>query len=129
MNISDLESYDWRCVFEYAGDIGNIDVDGDPVWEHGIPRIGACIGTDTDKSPVRRRDVKRIVAFVEGENEGPSWCIVVELNDGRFAFVEAGCDYTGWDCQAGGSCIVDTDLEHLKLMGIPQADVVRMRWL
>jgi hypothetical protein len=25
------------------------------------------------------------------------------MKDGNFLAVRAGCDYTGWDCQAGGS--------------------------
>jgi hypothetical protein len=26
--------------------------------------------------------------------------------DGRWFHIEAGCDYTGWDCQAGGAATV-----------------------
>ena len=29
-----------------------------------------------------------------------------QLNDGRWFYLEAGCDYTGWDCQAGGSVTI-----------------------
>jgi hypothetical protein len=31
-----------------------------------------------------------------GENDGPDWWCVVRLTDGRFAFLSAWCDYTGW---------------------------------
>lgn len=47
--------------------------------------------------------VVRVVACAEGENDGPEWLAVVELQDGRFAVMAAGCDYTGWDCQASGT--------------------------
>lgn len=46
--------------------------------------------------------VKRVVTCDEGENDGPSWIGVFELEDGRFCIVDSWCDYTGWDCQAGG---------------------------
>lgn len=48
-------------------------------------------------------EVASILATSDGENDGANWLMVVELKDGRFSFLSAGCDYTGWDCQAGGS--------------------------
>jgi hypothetical protein len=48
-------------------------------------------------------DVVEVIAAVEGEHDGAEWLAVVRLADGRYAVVAAGCDYTGWDCQAGGS--------------------------
>ena len=59
-------------------------------------------------------DVKYIVAFSEGYNDGDPWVIVVELNDRMFGYVDAWCDYTGWDCQAGGSSAVKNTLEELQ---------------
>ncbi len=41
-------------------------------------------------------EVKRTVAYSNGCNDGDNWVGVFELNDGRFGYVEAGCDYTGW---------------------------------
>lgn len=48
------------------------------------------------------KDVKRVIAHDEGENDGPDWLAIGELNDGRWFVLSAGCDYTGWDCRAGG---------------------------
>lgn len=45
-------------------------------------------------------DVERVLAVWEGENDGDDWRWVLELNDGLFAFLQGGCDYTGWDCQS-----------------------------
>lgn len=59
-------------------------------------------------------DVKNIIALDEGENDGESWVIVVELNDGKFGYVDAWCDYTGWDCCAGGSSAISETFEHLQ---------------
>jgi hypothetical protein len=47
-------------------------------------------------------DVMRIVAMDDGENDGPNWIGVFEMKNGTFVFLSAGCDYTGWDCRAGG---------------------------
>lgn len=48
-------------------------------------------------------DVEEIIAMAEGENDGADWIIFGKLKDGRWFTLSAGCDYTGWDCQAGGS--------------------------
>lgn len=41
-------------------------------------------------------DVAEIIASENGENDGASWVAVFALSDGRYAYLEAGCDYTGW---------------------------------
>ena len=48
-------------------------------------------------------DVALVMAAEEGENDGASWIMAGLLKDGRFFFLTAGCDYTGWDCLASGS--------------------------
>lgn len=50
-----------------------------------------------------REDVAEIHGIREGENDGASWIIYGRLHDKRWFALSAGCDYTGWDCQAGGS--------------------------
>lgn len=42
-------------------------------------------------------DVSKVLAVYEGENNGDDWRWVLRLNDGRFAFLQGWCDYTGWD--------------------------------
>jgi hypothetical protein len=44
--------------------------------------------------------VARLLLEIEGDNDGPSWHWIVQLEDGRFAYGWGGCDYTGWDCQS-----------------------------
>lgn len=41
-------------------------------------------------------DIGKILALSEGENDTRDWILVVELKDGKFAAVTAGCDYSGW---------------------------------
>jgi hypothetical protein len=42
-------------------------------------------------------DVAEVIASDDGENDVRDWLAVFRLHDGRFAFISAGCDYTGWD--------------------------------
>lgn len=57
-------------------------------------------------------DIKQVLAVWEGENDGDDWRWIFTLNNGRFVFLQGGCDYTGWDCQSSAnSVIVDTIAE------------------
>lgn len=71
-------------------------------------------------------DVVEILAMNEGENDGANWLMVVKLNDGRYSFLSAGCDYTGWDCQAGGSSCEKDTLDELIRFGMGQEDRDRL---
>lgn len=51
---------------------------------------------------VSRESVVRIVGISDGYGDGDDWIGLFELADGRFMLLCAWCDYTGWDCQAGG---------------------------
>ena len=49
-------------------------------------------------------DIENVIAVWEGQNDGDSWRWIIKVspecskkNGGRFAFIEGGCDYTGWD--------------------------------
>lgn len=71
-------------------------------------------------------DVAEVLASDDGQNDGDSWICVVRLKDGRFGFLSAGCDYTGWDCQAGGSSDVRGDLDALIWNDLGEEDRVRL---
>jgi len=51
-------------------------------------------------------DIEQVLAVWTGENDGDDWRWVVRLSpdpdygEARFAFIQGGCDYTGWDCQS-----------------------------
>ena len=77
------ENYDWRYVFAYA--------DGGQSSPSFVPPT-----PDKVAAPFDRLSVAEVLASVEGENDGPEWAAILRLHDGRFAYVEAGCDYTGW---------------------------------
>ena len=103
----ELDGYDWEQAFLYA--------DGRPV-----------LGSVAPAGPFSRDDVAEVIALSEGENEGPDWLAVVRLHDERFGFVMAGCDYTGWDCQAGGMAFIASSLAELIQFGIPETDRERL---
>lgn len=93
--LEELEDYDWKNVFAYAG--------GDAQSEYGIP-VGAPapISPVAGSGPVSqegfgREDVAELFGLFEGENDGADWQIAGKLNDGRCFYITAGCDYTGWD--------------------------------
>lgn len=47
-----------------------------------------------------RADVAEVIAITDtsrGEWDGFSGAAVFRLKDGRFAYLSASCDYTGWD--------------------------------
>lgn len=71
--------YNWDEAFKYAKKPGN-----------ALPTM-----TDTPAS-FTRFDVEHIEAAYEGENDGDPWRIYGRLKDGRWFYLEAWCDYTGW---------------------------------
>lgn len=49
------------------------------------------------------KDIDRVLAVFEGKNDEEDWRWVLLLKDGRYVFLQGGCDYTGWDCQSWAS--------------------------
>lgn len=45
------------------------------------------------------RIAKVVVSLDDGTDE-TNWHWIVQLVDGKFAYVSGGHDYTGWDCQS-----------------------------
>lgn len=58
-------------------------------------------------------DVAEVLAASEGENDETSWIAAFRLRDGRFAFLSAWCDYTGWGCRDGGDVQFAATLDDL----------------
>jgi hypothetical protein len=61
-------------------------------------------------------DIANIHAEVPGHNDEDEWYWIIELKDGRFLLTSAGCDYTGWDCQSGGSSTVAESAESAAML-------------
>ena len=99
---SELDTYDWQEAFGYAGEPDTVP------------------GSTTSPASFTREDVAEILLMIEGQNEGPDWVGIFRLNDGRYVHLEACCDYTGWDCQAGGSAFAADSLDEVTRMGLSQ---------
>lgn len=89
--IESLEEENWKRVFDYAN-----GTDGRPSWALSRKEC-ACFD---------RENVDSIFGISEGDHDGPNWLVTGRLINGNYFFIEAGCDYTGWDCKAGGSAWV-----------------------
>jgi hypothetical protein len=92
------DEYDWQEVFAIAGD---------PAGGSNLPDLQTVPpGAETSHTHFGRSDVALVEWMELGENDGPDWLIGGQLRDGRWFFIAAGCDYTGWDCQSGGRAYV-----------------------
>ena len=100
-----LEEYDWSEAFGYCNPPGVV-----------LPERNNDNPVSLRKN-YSREDVETILYSSEGENDGLSWIMVGKLKDGRYFYLNAGCDYTGWDCQAGGFSEVAMNLDNLLRFG------------
>lgn len=100
-------SYDWKEAFEYA----------DPT---------KCEGASCSTEGFDCEDVEEVLASSDGENDERDWIAIFKLKDGRYAFLSAGCDFTGWDCASGGQAWVAEDLERLTQFGMGNVDRARL---
>jgi hypothetical protein len=117
--LPELEEYDWKEAFAYAGDVTGTNGNALPVQA----RFTTPVSTD----PIMREDVVEIKHSSDGENDARDWIMVGKVKDGRWFFLAAGCDYTGWDCQAGGVCTVASTYEDIVRWGLGASDRERFR--
>lgn len=108
-----LDDYDWENVFGFCGEGGSPSA---PAPAHSVK------GLEGEPRQYTREDVEKVLHAVDGENDGPPWWGVFEMKDGAFLFVSAGCDYTGWDCQASGESWWADTLERLLQWGLGDAE-------
>lgn len=112
-----LNDPDWGEAFGYAGE-GARSGSGEPM------RVEGATAVSVDR--FTREDVEEVIGITVGENDGEPWEVAGRLRDGRWFFLTAWCDYTGWDCQAGGQAWVADDRDSLIQFGITA--VTRERW-
>ncbi len=111
-----LNTYDWREAFGYAGDASAY-----AGYDRPIPADPAGNRETHDLTPFSRDDVRIILWIEEGENDEESWIIAGVLHDERGFTLQAGCDYTGWDCQAGGTARICNSLEEMIFFGMDES--------
>jgi hypothetical protein len=110
-----LNSYDWAEVFADESS-------GNTTKETSEVPPGAYVSTE----PASRKDVAEIIAAVNGENDGEEWIGVFRLKDGRYLVAQGGCDYTGWDCQAGNSMVVAASWNDIIQFGLTDLEKERL---
>ena len=42
-------------------------------------------------------EISKVIVSDEGIPDENDWLALFEMKDGRYGFLSAGCDYTGWD--------------------------------
>jgi len=118
----DPNDYDWQHAFECCGP----PEDGEYGFNSPDVRRAHPQDTATSLAPFQRSDVELISAYSEGENDGPEWLCMGKLKDGRWFVLSAGCDYTGWDCQSGGSASVADDAATVVAFGLTDEQCARL---
>lgn len=79
MNLTEFkQNYDWIHAFDEA--FG----------------LGFCLVNDRQTRPAID-GVTEVYAKDEGERDLENWVCVFKYEDGRYGYLSAGCDYTGWD--------------------------------
>ena len=89
-----LNDGDWSNALEFGGK------PSEDCYTSATDTVPPSASPVTDKgmdcSPFNMDDVAEVLHAHEGMNDGEDWLCVVLLKDGRYAYVEAWCDYTGW---------------------------------
>ena len=83
-----LDDYDWQHAFSYA--------DG-TAYSGGSVVSKVWADEDVFIDDFHLADVAVIFASSDGENDSSNWLALGKLKDGRYFYLSAGCDYTGWD--------------------------------
>lgn len=104
-----LQDYNWESAFSCASGSAQGGCD----W---AKTPDPAPGSATRVDPFNREDVVDIEGISEGENDERDWLVCGRLRDGRFFFLAAGCDYTGWDCRSNGRAYVATTWTELRLV-------------
>lgn len=70
---------------------------------------------------VPKKEVENVLAAVYGENDGADWHYILQMKGGDYAYISGGCDYTGWDCQAGATLNKRGTLEEV-IESVPEGE-------
>lgn len=101
--------------------------DGDWQEAWGVSEAGsAVLGCDVSTEYVPMNRIQAVIGCDRGQNDGPDWIALVWLDDGRFAFMSAGCDYTGWGCADWGYIMYSDTLERMLQYGLSGDAILRM---
>ena len=63
-------------------------------------------------------NISKYIWGEEGENDFVDWILLCKLNNGKYAYYTAWCDYTGFDCQGGMKLYISSKLKTLVKMAM-----------
>jgi len=66
-----------------------------------------------DFAPFAIEDIVDVIAARAGAPDDYNWLGVFKLKGRKYGFVNAGCDFTGWDCRSSGNGLVEGRLKVL----------------
>lgn len=75
---------------------------------------------------IDREDVSEVIACYDGCSDEENWIGVFKLKNGSYLYLSAGCDYTGWDCQASGVSEIRESLDDLIVSCVGISDRQRL---
>lgn len=114
-------NYDWTEAFAYADKPQHVD----PAVRAKGPEAPFTLA---DVAAIFHADVAAIFHADEGINDELDWVCLGQLHDGRWFVLSAGCDYTGWDCQASGDAAIADTYEQALALGLTD-DHRRRLWI
>lgn len=101
-----------------GGDYDSLPAKSSATWALGEP--------DQGEIPVLSRDdVTDIYAISEGANDEEEWLLFGRAK-GMYFFLNAWCDYTGWDCRSGGGVFVARSKQRIIDFAITPEEKVRL---
>ena len=71
-------------------------------------------------------DIEEVYGSQAGDNDGPSWIAYGKLKNGKYFYVTAGCDYTGWGWQEDGSSSLADTKEDIEKFHLTEDDRQRL---
>jgi hypothetical protein len=100
--------YDWRNVF------------GEENYTNPMPPNPEPPGSTVSIADFGIDNVVEVLAYDEGQPDEQDWICVVKLDDGRYASLWGGCDYTGWDWQGGSDSAVADNMGDIFMFGLEE---------
>lgn len=109
----DPDTVDWPD-FDYPID-SFLRRDGS--WQYG-KNFGEEDTTISEKDMLDCNQFEKIYYAKAGMNDEEDWTFLVKHKLGYYVYFVAGCDYTGFDCQGGGSITYGLDGKQMWLLGL-----------
>ena len=102
------------------------DYDWEHVFGNGYSRPTHVRTKQVAEKAYEREQVAEIIAIQDGANDEADWLGLFRMDDGLFLVIRAGCDYTGWGCQEGGSSDLADTLADAIAFGLTQGERDRL---